>query len=694
MRLINTATLQLEEVADSELSHDKNQYAILSHRWGSNEDEVSYQEMTSDKDISQKKGYVKIREFCSIALQSGYRYGWCDTCCINKGNSSELAESINSMFMWYKMSSLCVVYLADVPTVQFEDSEWFTRGWTLQELIAPRTLSFYNGHWEFVGTKLNLLGILSSKTCVPSNVLGNLVEPYTCSVAQRMSWAAHRVTQRVEDRAYSLLGLFEINMPMIYGEREKSFLRLQQNIARQSKDESLFAWTLDASKDSVDYSSIFATTPSAFWQCRNTISTPGSTGFTEANGELAITLEVHRRSPGIFDALLHCTEEDRPYKKFFISISKTFGSETYVRVRNLQDLIQGLVSENPGKENRRLLHFVIEPKTPPVTIIYGFWLRTLRLPGREASDMSIVSNSPPLESGYIQKTSNGDAGMVQLQPKDQSVLMHWSRIRWLVFWFNASYNPVVWLGNDTQTAKLQSSFDALIATDQSDAKTRIGIFHSLDKTFIETPEGKKIRTFEARDVGHDWPHGNAIITVDRKKGLYEYVLPNLHLQVSLRLQPCPSPNVKHNPMSPRNTTLIWTVDITTVNAPAWPTKPLPTNWSQWAQNIACCPCVLNCQVPCLLPCLIPCWLLCVEHPPIKSRFNLTCYDFLYPWCGGRWLRKKTARVKREFAKMARETVPMLKPGGDTMYAFTSIRPLFHVHRDCLEGWPHMEEWQT
>jgi hypothetical protein len=215
MRFLNT-TLQFEEVADSDLTPDQNQYAILSHRWGRDEDEVTYEDIASARDVSHKKGYVKISEFCSLASRSDYRYAWADTCCINKGNSSELAEAINSMYMWYKQSALCIVYLEDVPRKPFEKSEWFDRGWTLQELIAPKAVSFIDHHWTPIGTKLELLDTLSERARIPKDILNNEAEPSTYSVAQRMSWASQRVTKRLEDRAYSLLGLFGVNMPMIY----------------------------------------------------------------------------------------------------------------------------------------------------------------------------------------------------------------------------------------------------------------------------------------------------------------------------------------------------------------------------------------------------------------------------------------------------------------------------------------------
>jgi hypothetical protein len=150
-------------------------------------------------------------------------------------------EAINSMYLWYSQSNMCFAYLEDVPRKQLTASEWFDRGWILQELIAPKVVTFYDSQWKSVGTKTELMEPLSQKTKIPTAVLNNTAKPRAYSVAQRMSWAAERVTKRVEDRAYSLMGLFDVYMPMIYGERERAFVRLQQQIIQKTKDESIFA---------------------------------------------------------------------------------------------------------------------------------------------------------------------------------------------------------------------------------------------------------------------------------------------------------------------------------------------------------------------------------------------------------------------------------------------------------------------
>ncbi|KAI5986980.1 heterokaryon incompatibility protein-domain-containing protein, partial [Pisolithus orientalis] len=238
-------------------------YAILSHRWG---DEVGYEEMTGlmkmeehkrDK-VRQRSGYQKIIKSCKQAVKDGHEWLWIDTCCIDKRSSSELSEAINSMYQWYQNAQVCYAYLSDVdelprPTKPYHirsfrerngwlGPEWFTRGWTLQELIAPRELEFFNKEWVPIGNKRHLAVVLEDITGIPREVLRDGLSTQRLSVAQIMSWAAHRKTERVEDRAYSLMGMFGVNMPMLYGEGEKAFQRLQLKIIRRSSDQSIFAW--------------------------------------------------------------------------------------------------------------------------------------------------------------------------------------------------------------------------------------------------------------------------------------------------------------------------------------------------------------------------------------------------------------------------------------------------------------------
>ncbi|TBU40451.1 hypothetical protein BD309DRAFT_346314 [Dichomitus squalens] len=195
----------------------------------------------------------KIREACRVARQAGYRYLWIDSCCINKMSSSELSEAINSMYMWYRLAKVCYAYLTDVPTGEdprapqsaFRKSRWFKRGWTLQELIAPFSVTFLSKDWKKIGTKLTLGDLVDEITGIPDEALFHSKSLDQFSVAQRLSWAALRETTREEDRAYSLLGIFDINMPTLYGEGERAFRRLQEEIVRRIPDLSLFAWRPD-----------------------------------------------------------------------------------------------------------------------------------------------------------------------------------------------------------------------------------------------------------------------------------------------------------------------------------------------------------------------------------------------------------------------------------------------------------------
>ncbi|KAM5546178.1 hypothetical protein V8D89_000304 [Ganoderma adspersum] len=195
---------------------------------------------------------AKIREACAVARSNGYRYIWIDSCCIDKSSSSELSEAINSMYEWYGRADVCYAYLADVPPganhqaegSAFRQSRWFTRGWTLQELIAPRRVEFLSQDWAPIGSKHVLVRLVESVTKISSKALLHLESLDKFSVAQRLSWAANRETTRREDRAYSLLGIFDIHMPTLYGEGDRAFRRLQELIMQRVPDQSLFAWGL------------------------------------------------------------------------------------------------------------------------------------------------------------------------------------------------------------------------------------------------------------------------------------------------------------------------------------------------------------------------------------------------------------------------------------------------------------------
>ncbi|TBU43099.1 hypothetical protein BD309DRAFT_961526 [Dichomitus squalens] len=192
----------------------------------------------------------KIRDACAVARKAGYQYIWIDSCCIDKSSSSELSEAINSMYHWYGYAAMCYAFLADVPPdddpreigSRFRQSRWYTRGWTLQELIAPLQVMFLSNEWTVIGSKTVLADLVEEITGISGEALLHVKSLDEFSLAQRLSWAAKRETTRREDRAYSLLGLVNINMPTLYGEGALAFRRLQEQIVQRVPDQSLFAW--------------------------------------------------------------------------------------------------------------------------------------------------------------------------------------------------------------------------------------------------------------------------------------------------------------------------------------------------------------------------------------------------------------------------------------------------------------------
>jgi hypothetical protein len=244
MRLIKVITLQLEEFFGENIPP----YAILSHTWGSPKEELSYEDINASP-VPQKSGMQKIKYLCNQAVKDGLSWAWCDTCCIDKSSSAELSESINSMFQWYQNANVCYAYLSDVSTAgdhqntmnQVRRSRWFTRGWTLQELLAPEKVCFYGRDWNFLGDKRSLVGYLGDITGVN---FGALTGPWALpsySIATRMSWASSRTTTRTEDQAYCMLGILGVHMSLLYGEGQNAFRRLQEELIKISDDETIFA---------------------------------------------------------------------------------------------------------------------------------------------------------------------------------------------------------------------------------------------------------------------------------------------------------------------------------------------------------------------------------------------------------------------------------------------------------------------
>lgn len=346
MRLIDTRTLELRWFNDNEIPT----YAILSHTWGP--DEVSHQEFVwinqaralsatsksvsasqsshdaqaslmmalemmirgssgaplgslSEEDLMKRIGYSKIINGAEQARGQGCNYLWVDTCCIDKTSSAELQEAINSMYRWYEDAEVCIVYLSDITKSRsgdfrtaseiassaFGSSRWTRRGWTLQELIAPAVCRFYFQDWTLMGEKAEFLEELSEATGIPVHVLEDRRSAREVSVAERMSWAAHRESTRIEDVAYCLLGIFDIHMPLLYGEGEKAFIRLQEEVLKTTDDYSLFAWCATESHQST-YRGLLARHPIEFQQCRSIERENGVSTFPIASTPIGLCVQL------------------------------------------------------------------------------------------------------------------------------------------------------------------------------------------------------------------------------------------------------------------------------------------------------------------------------------------------------------------------------------------------------------------
>ncbi|KAI6014975.1 hypothetical protein F5J12DRAFT_717601, partial [Pisolithus orientalis] len=224
------------------------QFVTFSHRWGEDEPLLRDIERHPIYALSSEAGVGKLQAFCLHACERDYLWAWSDTCCIDKDSSAELQEAIGSMFAWYRRSALTIVHLSDVPdNGSFEKSEWFRRGWTLQELLAPRTVLFYTQNWSVYKdlrssnhkTDVAVLEELEKVTGVESCFL-SAFSPCVDDARSKLQWASKRCTTRPEDIAYSLFGIFNLHLPVLYGESAENALgRLLAEILSQSGDISI-----------------------------------------------------------------------------------------------------------------------------------------------------------------------------------------------------------------------------------------------------------------------------------------------------------------------------------------------------------------------------------------------------------------------------------------------------------------------
>jgi hypothetical protein len=227
--------------------HEIPPYAILSHTWGKGkDDEVTYKDMIDGSRIN-KPGFEKLTFCGNQAKADGLQHFWVDTCCIDKSNEKELTTALNSMFRWYQNAARCYAYLSDVSVYThdgenhhvewksaFRNSRWFTRGWTLQELLAPKIVIFYSQDHVRLGDKTSLEQQITNTTGIAVEALqGQMLSDF--DVEERFLWAEKRQTTEEEDKAYCLLGIFDVSLPLIYGEGQSKAMNRLRNVVLESE---------------------------------------------------------------------------------------------------------------------------------------------------------------------------------------------------------------------------------------------------------------------------------------------------------------------------------------------------------------------------------------------------------------------------------------------------------------------------
>ncbi|KAI1032041.1 hypothetical protein LB504_000095 [Fusarium proliferatum] len=321
MRLLQTKSHELFEASDVPVPFPS--YAILSHTWISPTDEITYQDMkTRTGDIKngvyKQKGWSKLRDYCCRAFKDGWDWAWMDTCCIDKTNPADTQEAINAMFRWYQNAGVCYAHLSDVDFVSLPDdtdldsstnrlriagkndfigAKWFTRGWTLQELLAPHYLIFVDRQWRHMGTRESWALEIEKASKIEACHLNafNPTDFSSCSTAMRFSWASGRETTVEEDESYSLLGLFGISLPLIYGEGgRQAFNRLQRQLIHVYHDDSVFAWKSSQS-DPKPGIGILARSVKDFWGASKVTAGQYGNAYSMTNRGLEITSKYWRQ---------------------------------------------------------------------------------------------------------------------------------------------------------------------------------------------------------------------------------------------------------------------------------------------------------------------------------------------------------------------------------------------------------------
>lgn len=474
------------------------------------------------------------------------------------------------MYRWYGEAGICIAYLEQVcekDDRELEDDRYFSRGWTLQELIAPKeNMSFYDKDWQLIGDKVSLLDRLSTRTDIPGAILNHCAHPKTCSVAQRMSWAANRKTSRIEDRAYSLLGLFEVSLEMVYGEGERAFLRLQRAILQESSDQTIFAWTLPLEHSP---SGLLAPSPDAFADCGDVVATDHSQQYSWENVGLVIELPTLPYSIDVYAAFLSCQDQQADLA-FAILVARLPEEGQWARVTNSQDgrsvvRYKRNAIQSAGTTRRRIrIRQEQYPSPPPIGFrrTNGFWLRTLAPPHHGKSNCHVLSYSGLIKDDrvHLPAARSGTAAIARFTPHKGS--SSWSHIRWIYVGFDDEFTPMVMLADDSpvsQRLKATEGFRRVEEAGVDSAAQKL----NLDSDWIKNP--RLIDEQEQPTFKNAWRGGYYIQRGEHlKEGeSREYTLPVLNVRIRMSLlediDPLKARGAVIGPMnSPR---YIWTVDI-------------------------------------------------------------------------------------------------------------------------------------
>lgn len=363
MRLLDVHSYSLLTPEDSV----GKRYVIVSHRWLPGGSEIIFADMPGltaahrasgaprappgkERSLDKLRGACEtVRADRELAARSVHHV-WLDTVCIDKSSSAELSESLNSMYAWYRDAERCLTYLSDYHRPPgaarspgddddaFTGSVWFERGWTLQELVAPSRVDFYDAEWRRFGDRASLAGALERRTGVQRALLQPRGATETlmrqAGVAHRMSWAARRQTFSKEDMAYCLMGIFGVNMAVLYGEgMEGAFRRLQEEIIKFSDDHSIFAWTTDDEQASDDGHGLLAPSPKCFAETGSFARGEGSGPYVLTNKGLEISLRMFEIERDVFIASLDLYADRDHCVGVYLRRESQRGGNQYRRIR-------------------------------------------------------------------------------------------------------------------------------------------------------------------------------------------------------------------------------------------------------------------------------------------------------------------------------------------------------------------------